>query len=541
MNVFILIILAVFTTTGRVFLLILLAIVTGWFLSYASIKSRIFEKIYIPLTEIFESVPVISFFPIVLLIFITNIGGELGIELAVDFLVFTAVVWNIWMGEYQAFKTVPNEMVEVSENLNMNIWQKLWYVYIPFSIPRVAANLFPSVSDGYFYITVSEVFTVGTFQYHAFGIGSLLMEFYSKNELQYIFYSLLIQGITIGFVIVLLRQYSKYAVAKYTLDTDAPIIRRGRINVRTTTRIISTIARNPVSRLAGYYRQRTSYKIKKEEFEKEEKKYNIGKYFIYSISIILLILIIYGSLKLIFSVDRSTWMKLFSITPEILLYMAFDYVRVLIILLISVIMAIFIGYYLALHRIMEAIFVPIIQIFSSFPPPLYFPIIFGITYPFVYHYFGNFYTEVYVLFLGFISTFYYVFYSYWIGVKALPSEYFDIMKNLNMGILSRLRYIIIPGTFPYLIAGITSTVNSAWGGLMIGEYWPYIVGDKSLEVQNGLMKFIDVNTLNGNIAYAAWASFILAVVVAIYSIFFTKKMMDLAKKKYVAEEGIFAT
>ncbi|MGC8585465.1 MAG: ABC transporter permease subunit [Thermoplasmata archaeon] len=541
MNIFLIMILAIFATTGRVFFLIFLSIITGWFLSYASVKSKLFEEIYIPLTEIFESVPVISFFPIVLMIFVTNIGGIMGIELAVDFLVFTAVVWNIWMGEYQAFKTVPNEMVEVSENLNMGIFQKLRYVYIPFSIPRVAANLFPSVSDGYFYIAVSEVFTVGTTQYHAFGIGSLLVEFYSKNEMNYVFYALLFQAIIVGTVIILLRKYSKYAVAKYTLDTDAPIIRRGRINVRTTTRIISTIAKNPVSRLAGYYRQRSSYRVKKEEFEKEERRFKIGKYTGYSAGIIILILILYAVVRLIISVKLTTWHELISVTPEILLYMVYDYLRVLIILFFSVIIAIFVGYYIAMHRIAEAIFVPVIQIFSSFPPPLYFPIIFGISYPFVYHYFGELYTDLYVLFLGFISTFYYVFYSYWIGIKALPSEYFDIMKNLNMGLLSKLKNIIIPGTFPYLIAGITSTINSAWGGLMIGEYWPYIVGNKSLEVSNGLMKFIDINTVNGNIAYAAWASLLLAIVVAIYSILFTKKLMDLAKKKYVAEEGIFAT
>ena len=36
---------------------------------------------------------------------------------------------------------------------------------------------------------------------------------------------------------------------------------------------------------------------------------------------------------------------------------------------------------------------------------------------------------------------------------------------------------------------------------------------------------------------AAWGSFIFGIIVAIYSVLFTRKMMDLAQKKYVAEEG----
>ena len=142
MDAIILIILAVLATAGRVIGLIILSIITGWFLAYASIKSKFFENTYIILIEIFESVPVITFFPIVLVIFIARIGGTLGVELAADFLVFTAVVWNIWMGEYQAFKTVPREMVEVVGNSGFGLFSKLRYLYIPFSVPRITANLF---------------------------------------------------------------------------------------------------------------------------------------------------------------------------------------------------------------------------------------------------------------------------------------------------------------------------------------------------------------------------------------------------------------
>jgi NitT/TauT family transport system permease protein len=54
------------------------------------------------------------------------------------------------------------------------------------------------------------------------------------------------------------------------------------------------------------------------------------------------------------------------------------------------------------------------------------------------------------------------------------------------------------------------------------------------------MKYIGVNLANGHVENAAWVSLIFAIVVAIYGIVFTRNLMDLARKKYVVEEGVYA-
>ncbi|EQB71582.1 MAG: sugar ABC transporter 1, permease protein [Thermoplasmatales archaeon A-plasma] len=240
--------LAVLATAGRVLGLMLASVVVGWFLGYQAVKSKAFENVFIAAIEVFESVPVISFFPIVLALFVLGVGGPLGVELAADFLVFTAVVWNIWMGEYQAFKTVPREMLEVSQNFRFGLLDRLRYIYIPFSVPRISANLFPSVSDGFFYITVSEVFAVGIHTYRTFGVGTLLDTYISQALWTYVLETFIVLGIVIVLVIIGLREFSKRAVAKYTLDTDMPIVRRGRLNVRESIRFTAMASVNPLNR-----------------------------------------------------------------------------------------------------------------------------------------------------------------------------------------------------------------------------------------------------------------------------------------------------
>ncbi|MDE1876744.1 MAG: sugar ABC transporter permease, partial [Thaumarchaeota archaeon] len=98
----------------------------------------------------------------------------------------------------------------------------------------------------------------------------------------------------------------------------------------------------------------------------------------------------------------------------------------------------------------------------------------------------------------------------------------------------------LPATFPYLVTGLSSTINSAWGGLAVGEFWPHIYGNQTLQVHTGMMRVISEGLANGNMGIAAWTSLLFAIVVGVYSIVFTRNLMDLARKKYVIEEGIYA-
>lgn len=535
-----LIILAVLATAGRVLGLMLLSVIIGWFLSYQAVRSKLFENIFIASIEVFESVPVISFFPIVLTLFVFGVGGALGVELAADFLVFTAVVWNIWMGEYQAFKTVPKEMLEVTQNFRFGLLERLGSLYIPFSVPRIAANLFPSVSDGFFYITVSEVFAVGVHTYQTFGVGTVLDSFVSQGLWNEVITTFIILGTVVVLIVVGLREFSKRAVAKYTLDTDMPIVRRGRLNIRESIRFSAAASVNPLVKLAKYNRDRRNHrKTEQDKYYEEAKTKNYGIVWA-GAGVVFLLLIIYGSYRIVTSVSISEWSFLIGETPTLLVDLLYDYLRVAIITLVAFAFSIFAGYYFAVNRKAEAVGVPVIQSFSAFPVPTYFPFLFLAVSPFIFSYFGSVASEILVLFLGFISTFYYVFYSFWMGVKAMPSEYMELMDNLNLGFFQKMRLIIMPSTFPYLISGVSSTINSAWGGLMIGEFWPDIARGHTLEVTHGLMKVIDVATNNGNIALAAWSSLLFGIVVVVYSLLFTRKMMDLARKKYVAEEGIYS-
>jgi NitT/TauT family transport system permease protein len=140
-----------------------------------------------------------------------------------------------------------------------------------------------------------------------------------------------------------------------------------------------------------------------------------------------------------------------------------------------------------------------------------------------------------------LSCFYYIFFDFWIGVQAIPSEFNELVSNHQIRFFTKMRRVILPATLPYIITGLSSTINSAWAGIAIGEFWPNISRNgPPLLAKNGMMYYISSNMAAGQIGPAAYVSLLFAIVVAVYGILFTRNLMDLARRKYVVEEGIFA-
>jgi NitT/TauT family transport system permease protein len=535
-------------TVARIFLLIGISIVSGWILGYIAIRNRAFESTYIPVVNILESIPVIAFLPLVLAAFVLAIPGGLGIEIAVDFLVFDAVAWNIWIGAYQAFKTVPEPLIEVSENYHFTSFKKMRELFIPHSIPRLVSNIFSSFADGFFYISVSEVFTAGAVTAKVcpggtcstFGIGSEIVDFLSKSDYLGVYYSLLAIAIAVVTVTVLLSMLSKWSVGRYGVDTPGVTPSRGKRHHHRTINDRWYGFKEEGQLIDEKYFSPLERRLE-EDFEILGAKKRFWKILGLVIALAIFAYILYSVFKLVTSVPLSTWLGFFAQTPKLLEFVAFDYVRVSIISVAALGLAVFLGYYLATHQKAGSVVIPIIQSIAAFPAPTYFPLIFIATIPFMEHVLPFLWTEVYIFILGFLSCFYYIFFDFWIAVQAIPTEFNEIVKNHQLSFFKKMRHVILPAALPYIITGLSSTINSAWAGLAIGEFWPNISPKgPPLVNHNGMMYYISFNMAQGRIGPAAYVAVLFAIVVAIYGIVFTRNLMDVARKKYVVEEGIFA-
>ena len=75
--------------------------------------------------DILQSIPVFGFLTFTVTFFIGLFPtSELGVELAAIFTVFTAQAWNMAFSFYQSLRTLPNDLVEVSQQFNLSPWQR---------------------------------------------------------------------------------------------------------------------------------------------------------------------------------------------------------------------------------------------------------------------------------------------------------------------------------------------------------------------------------------------------------------------------------
>jgi len=542
-------ILATLATFGRVALTIILGIVLGWFLGYAAAKSGLFERIFLSITQTLEAVPVITFFPVVLIFFVKSIGGYIGTELAVDFLVFTAVVWNIWVGEYESIKTASQSLEDAAEMLRLGFWGKFRYLYIPITMPRIAGNVLVSFADALFYIVVSEVITLGTTQYSVFGIGALIANWVSNGEWTNAFTGLGVLIVMVTAVLFgILRPFVNWAV-KYSYD---PLMEVTRTRIRrpvVTSRARAFVARNIryIRRVAAIedavmpvFIKASSYAIR-HRLTTRPRPRNVltvtEKYVGLAFGVAIIAWLTYA----IYSTWQSTWVPIINDTYNhgilYLYYLGLDWLRVALVTLTSIVIAIPINYLMVTNRKVEAILLPILEDLASIPVSAYLPLM---TIPFVTYLAVTLgihaSLELLVFMVAFLSTAWYVIYNMYVGMKTIPRSLWDVADNLKLSTWQKLRRLAIPGAMPATITGLASTVGSTWGGLEVAEYIQGLNGH--VYTVHGYTALMDYYTAVGNIVGLETMSLILAINVILLSVFVWRRLFKSARERYRLEGAI---
>src|SRR5579863_10108972 len=74
------------------------------------------ERFMIPLLDVLQSIPVLSFLPGVMLAMVALFPGrQLGVEAGAILLIFTGQVWNMAFSFYASLKSIPKEMREAAK------------------------------------------------------------------------------------------------------------------------------------------------------------------------------------------------------------------------------------------------------------------------------------------------------------------------------------------------------------------------------------------------------------------------------------------
>ncbi|HEV7121654.1 MAG TPA: ABC transporter permease subunit [Candidatus Paceibacterota bacterium] len=151
------------------------SLVIGIALGLLAERGRRVESALLPIFDVLESMPVLAFFPVVILFFLH--AGLL--EGAALFIIFFSMVWNIAFSVVGGLKQTPADVKAVGKIFGLTRWQRFRQILLPALFPAVLTGSILALADGWNIVIVAEAlhaYAPSTASAHdLFGIGSILV------------------------------------------------------------------------------------------------------------------------------------------------------------------------------------------------------------------------------------------------------------------------------------------------------------------------------------------------------------------------------
>ena len=469
------------------------------------------EAIMIPLLDVMQSIPLLSFLPIFVISLINIFPNErLGLELACILLIFTSQVWNMAFSVYGSMKAIPKEYNEVANIFNFNKFLKFFYVELPTSMIGFVWNSMMSVAGGWFFLMASEMFVLGGKDFRLPGIGSYLQLAAIEGNTQAILMGL---G-TIIIIIVLIDQLIwrpliawaqkfKTELKEEEVPTSTLLVQLNR------SKIIKVISNSWNNMIDGI----TIKQLKKKDAipslqTQKKQKFSFTSIIIYSL---LILCVGYGSI-MFFALTKNlkvdNWLN-------IVLADFFTLLRVVTAVFISLIWTVPLGVAIGLNKKLANKLEPIVQIFASIPATAVFPIIVM----WLINSRGGINLASIVLML--LGTQWYILFNVIAGAQSIPTDLKEVSKIFKFRKLDKWRVLILPAIMPQLIIGLITATGGAWNASIVSEYVEF---RGKIYNANGIGSLINIATSKGDYSLLAGSTLIMIITVVLINRYIWRKI-----------------
>jgi NitT/TauT family transport system permease protein len=481
------------------------------------------ERIMIPLLDILQSIPVLSFLPGVMLAMVALFPHhQVGVEMGAILLIFTGQVWNMAFSFYSSLKSIPRDMREAAKIYRFNWYQRFTQFELPFAAIGLVWNSMMSVAGGWFFLMACEMFVLGNDDFRLPGLGSYLQTAASAGDTEAILWGV---GTMIA-VIVLLDQIvwrpviawaEKFKVEQVE-STDAPqswfldLMQKSRLLHRLRKKAI-----NPVRERLGLHFAR-GYHPDQEEAPPAIWKVWVGR----AIAAIAVLAVFYAMTR---AFGMLTQLNADDFR-QILQGAAATFGRVLAALLIGALWTVPVGVAIGFNPKLARIAQPLAQIAASVPATALFPVVLAVL---IRIGGGLGLGSILLLLLG---TQWYILFNVIAGAMAIPTDLKEASSVFKFTTAQRWRRVILPGIFPYLITGLVTASGGAWNASIVAEYFR-LNGQTFTTV--GLGATISRATDSGNFALLLGSTIVMSIVVVTVNRLVWRRLYRLASNRYTLE------
>ena len=483
-----------------------------WY-GYIANKSRLHEQVMIPLLDILQSLPVLSFLPGVTLAMLALFpGSRIGLELSAIILIFTGQVWNMAFSYYNSINTLPKDLNEVAYIYKLSRFQRFIRLELPFSAIGLVWNSMMSVAGGWFFLMACEMFVIKDRDFRLPGLGSYIHTAADRGDILHVFYGLGAMIIIIILLDILIWRPLVAWTQKFRFDTVAGEEERKSLVldlIRKST-VVEKVT-NSLSRLGERIDGLVMTEWKESSGMKHILKMTalvfLGLFFIGMLgkAILFLIGLTMGD---IFLILRSTGFSLLRTSAAILL---------------AAIWTIPAGVLIGMNTRAARILQPLVQVVASIPATALFPVIILILIKIG----GG--LDIGAVFLMLLGTQWYILFNVIAGASAIPQELREAGKIYGLRGIRRWRVLILPGIFPYLITGLITATGGAWNATIVSEYVTF--AGKTMTTP-GLGSSISMATASGAFRMLLASTIVMALSVVSINRLLWKRLFVLAQEKY---------
>lgn len=509
-------------SVSRMFAAYLLSMVFTLVYGRVAAYNRRAEQVLIPLLDVLQSVPILSFLPVVLLGLRVIFPEGLAAELSSIVLIFTSQVWNLTFAWYQSLRTIPKELREASAIFRLNTWFQFKTLELPFAAIGLIWNSMMSWAGGWFFLMAAEIFTVGEQDYRLPGLGAYLHEAANQGNIPAIFWGVLALILTI----IILDQLVWRPLMAWTerfklemVENDNPptswfynLIGRSRIIHWLNQKIFTPINEAIDTRMARWLNPRLLKPANSRKIPWGEIV--LGLVFIG-------VVLYWGAqaLRLLFNLSLSSW-------SAIALGIGATFLRVLISLLIALAWTIPVGVAIGTNPRLASLFQPLVQVVASVPATAIFPIfvLLLIQLP------GG--VNLSAILLMLMGTQWYLLFNVIAGASAIPQDLRYTARLIHLSKWQQWRTLILPALFPYLVTGMITASGGAWNASIVSEYVTF--GGKIVKTV-GIGALITQSTAQGDYSLLLASTLTMVVTVVLINRLFWRRMYLLAEERYRME------
>jgi len=481
------------------------------------------ERFMIPLLDVLQSIPVLSFLPGVMLAMVALFPRkQIGLELGAILLIFTGQFGNVAFSFYASLKSIPQEMREAAQLYRFSWWQAFTQMELPYAVIGLVWNSMMSVAGGWFFLMACEMFVLGSHNFRLPGLGSYLQTASNAGDTRAILWGL---GAMLAVIILtdqlvwrpLIAWAQKFKVENVEA-TDVPrspildLIRRSRLVAFVSRKSVVPVREALLLRFAG------SGVRPKSNNEKSQARI----WLLRLLAVALLGAILYALFQSAVLLAALSGEEL----KSVLMGASATFLRVNVTLLLGALWTIPAGVAIGSRPKLARVVQPIAQIAASVPATALFPVVLLA----LVHLGGGLGVGSIVLLL--LGTQWYILFNVIAGASAIPTDLKEVCNVFSFNQFERWRKLILPAIFPFLITGLVTASGGAWNASIVAEYFHF---KEKIFSTVGLGAVISQATDSGNFRLLLAATLLMAAIVVTINRLLWRRMYRLAATRFKLE------